>query len=88
MTPTTRAGSEQNVGGHSAQFRHEFHGHAVVAIYNVVLLLTWPALEALVSERETQAGVQEMVGRTDPQQPRGKRPVIRQPLGHRATQAA
>src|ERR1039458_3202410 len=36
---------------------------AVVAIYNIVLLLTWPALEALVSERETQAGVQEMVGR-------------------------
>jgi predicted MFS family arabinose efflux permease len=35
----------------------------VVAVYNIVLLLTWPALEALVSERETQAGVQEMVGR-------------------------
>ncbi len=35
---------------------------ALVAGYNVVLLLTWPALEALVSERETQAGVQEMVG--------------------------
>jgi predicted MFS family arabinose efflux permease len=35
----------------------------VVAIYNIVLLLTWPALEALVSERETQSGVQEMVGR-------------------------
>ncbi len=34
----------------------------LVAIYNVVLLLTWPALEALVSERETQSGVQEMVG--------------------------
>jgi predicted MFS family arabinose efflux permease len=34
----------------------------VVSLYNVVLLLTWPALEALVSERETQAGVQEMVG--------------------------
>ena len=33
-----------------------------VAIYNVVLLLTWPALEALVSERETQSGVQAMVG--------------------------
>ncbi len=33
-----------------------------VAVYNVVLLLTWPALEALVSERETQSGVQEMVG--------------------------
>ena len=26
------------------------------------MLLTWPALEALVSERESQAGVQEMVG--------------------------
>ena len=35
---------------------------ALVAVYNVVLLLTWPALEALVSERETQAGVQKMVG--------------------------
>ena len=35
---------------------------ALVAVYNVVLLLTWPALEALVSERETQSGVQEMVG--------------------------
>jgi predicted MFS family arabinose efflux permease len=34
----------------------------VVSLYNVVLLLTWPALEALVSERETQSGVQEMVG--------------------------
>jgi MFS family permease len=33
-----------------------------VSLYNVVLLLTWPALEALVSEREMQAGVQEMVG--------------------------
>ncbi len=33
-----------------------------VSLYNVVLLLTWPALEALVSERESQAGVQEMVG--------------------------
>ncbi len=33
-----------------------------VSLYNIVLLLTWPALEALVSERETQAGVQEMVG--------------------------
>jgi len=30
--------------------------------YGAVLLLTWPALEALVSERESQAGVQEMVG--------------------------
>jgi predicted MFS family arabinose efflux permease len=34
----------------------------VVSLYNVVLLLIWPALEALVSERETQAGVLEMVG--------------------------
>ena len=33
-----------------------------VSLYNVVLLLTWPALESLVSERETQAGVQQMVG--------------------------
>jgi predicted MFS family arabinose efflux permease len=30
--------------------------------YTVSLLLTWPALEALVSERETQQGVQRMVG--------------------------
>ncbi|TAL02395.1 MAG: MFS transporter [Verrucomicrobia bacterium] len=35
---------------------------AMVAAYSVTLLLTWPALEALVSERESQAGVQEMVG--------------------------
>src|SRR6516162_7812153 len=35
---------------------------ALVAVYNFVLLLTWPALESLVSERETQRGVQEMVG--------------------------
>jgi len=35
---------------------------AVVALYSVVLLFTWPALEALVSENETQAGVQHMVG--------------------------
>ena len=34
----------------------------LVAVYSVVLLLTWPALEALVSERESQSGVQEMVG--------------------------
>jgi predicted MFS family arabinose efflux permease len=34
----------------------------LVAVYTVALLLTWPALEALVSERETQSGVQEMVG--------------------------
>ena len=43
---------------------HSIAGQLIfVSIYNVVLLLTWPALEALVSERETQAGVQEMVGR-------------------------
>lgn len=35
---------------------------ALVAIYSVVLLLTWPALEALVCERESQAGMQQMVG--------------------------
>ncbi len=35
----------------------------LLAAYSWVLLLTWPALEALVSERESQAGVQEMVGR-------------------------
>ena len=34
----------------------------MLAVYSVVLLLTWPALEALVSERESQAGMQEMVG--------------------------
>jgi predicted MFS family arabinose efflux permease len=34
----------------------------VVACYSVVLLFTWPALEALVSEGETQSGVQNMVG--------------------------
>jgi predicted MFS family arabinose efflux permease len=34
----------------------------VVIGYSVVLLFTWPALEALVSENETQAGVQRMVG--------------------------
>ena len=43
-----------------------FHGLAaqlaLLASYSVVLLLTWPALEALVSEGESQAGVQEMVG--------------------------
>ena len=36
---------------------------AVFGIYSAVLLLTWPALEALVSEGESAAGVQEMVGR-------------------------
>ena len=34
----------------------------LLAAYSFVLLLTWPALEALVSERETRSGVQEMVG--------------------------
>jgi MFS family permease len=34
----------------------------LVGVYSIVLLLTWPALEALVSERESQHGVQEMVG--------------------------
>ncbi len=33
-----------------------------VAAYSVVLLFTWPALEALASERESQSGVQQMVG--------------------------
>ena len=35
---------------------------ALVAVYSVVLLFTWPALEALVSERESQAGMQKMIG--------------------------
>lgn len=34
----------------------------LVAMYSIVLLFTWPALEALVSERETQRGTQRMVG--------------------------
>jgi predicted MFS family arabinose efflux permease len=34
----------------------------VVVGYSVVLLFTWPALEALVSENENRAGVQQMVG--------------------------
>src|SRR5262245_24184303 len=34
----------------------------VIAGYSVVLLFTWPALEALVSENENQSGVQQMVG--------------------------
>jgi predicted MFS family arabinose efflux permease len=34
----------------------------VLAGYSVVLLFTWPALEALVSENESRAGVQHMVG--------------------------
>jgi MFS family permease len=35
---------------------------AVLAVYSVVLLFTWPALEALASERESQAGTLRMVG--------------------------
>jgi len=35
---------------------------AVLIAYSVVLLFTWPALEALISENETQAGVKHMVG--------------------------
>lgn len=34
----------------------------IVAAYSIVLLFTWPALEALVSEGETRHGVQQMVG--------------------------
>jgi predicted MFS family arabinose efflux permease len=34
----------------------------MVAAYSIVLLFTWPALEALASERESQTGVQQMVG--------------------------
>jgi len=34
----------------------------IVSTYSIVLLFTWPALEALASERESQAGVQQMVG--------------------------
>ena len=34
----------------------------LIFFYTVALLFTWPALEALVSERESQAGVLEMVG--------------------------
>jgi len=34
----------------------------VVAGYSIVLLLTWPALEALASDGESRAGVQRMVG--------------------------
>src|SRR5262249_27667347 len=33
-----------------------------LVIYSVVVVLTWPALEALVSERETQSGTRQMVG--------------------------
>ncbi len=47
----------------AALMAHSLVGQlAFVSLYNVVLLLTWPALEALVSERESQAGVQKMVG--------------------------
>jgi MFS family permease len=34
----------------------------VLVGYSIMLLFTWPALEALVSENETQAGVQHQVG--------------------------
>ena len=34
----------------------------ILAAYSVMLLFTWPALEALVSENETKSGVQHMVG--------------------------
>ena len=34
----------------------------VLVAYTIALLFTWPALEALVSENETQAGVQHNVG--------------------------
>jgi predicted MFS family arabinose efflux permease len=35
---------------------------AVLIVYSIVLLFIWPALEALVSENETRAGVQHYVG--------------------------
>ncbi|HEX5218224.1 MAG TPA: MFS transporter [Verrucomicrobiae bacterium] len=34
----------------------------VICVYSIVLLFTWPALESLASEKESQAGVQQMVG--------------------------
>jgi len=34
----------------------------MVAIYSVAVCFTWPALEALASERESQSGMQQMVG--------------------------
>jgi predicted MFS family arabinose efflux permease len=34
----------------------------VLACYSIVLLFTWPAFEALVSENETRSGMQHMVG--------------------------
>lgn len=44
-------------------FLHSTVGLIVLlGVYSVVLLLTWPALEALVSERESQAGTLQMVG--------------------------
>jgi MFS family permease len=36
--------------------------YLLVAGYTTVLLFTWPALESLVSERESRSGVQRMVG--------------------------
>jgi predicted MFS family arabinose efflux permease len=42
---------------------HSAAGQMVIVLaYSIVLLLTWPALEALASEGETRAGVQRMVG--------------------------
>lgn len=35
---------------------------ALVVGYSIVLLFTWPALESLISERESRVGVQQMVG--------------------------
>ncbi|MFO1475037.1 MAG: MFS transporter [Verrucomicrobiota bacterium] len=35
---------------------------ALLAVYSVVLLFTWPALEAIVSANESRAGMQHMVG--------------------------
>ena len=36
--------------------------YLLAAGYTTVLLFTWPALESLVSERESRSGVQQMVG--------------------------
>jgi predicted MFS family arabinose efflux permease len=42
---------------------HSAHGHIIVMAVTVVgMCFTWPTLEALVSEGETPAGVQRMVG--------------------------
>ena len=42
---------------------HSAGGHIVVMAVTVVgMCFTWPTLEALVSEGETRAGVQRMVG--------------------------